>query len=799
MPVINIGNSGYINYIVNENICYGGNNGSINLSEIFFDNLYPTFIQYSVDWYAENLQISGSQISNDTRSIVSLEDDVYYFTIRSSIFEESALGPYQVILSPSTEFKITTIKSSEYSCGSNGYIFIGVQGGVPPYEFIVGPTKTTQSSNEYLSTGLSPGFYGITIVDSQGCVATNNINTGNIILKNSESQITDLTILPPKILDSYGNVNISISGLGPYNISFINQDTDIRFDALDTTHLSSFNYDQQTYTYTFSDILTPGTYSLNISNKFNCVITQNINIPNLQPISTSIGVTPNLIQSFFVPKQIDIIYDTIFIPYKEIQNNSNLWQFIQKVIHNKKIEFKINNIIVQHSISRSFLAPYCIENNEIEVLRLDNNPNNWYFYFHVAPGILLRDNLNLIDTEMYLVDKDNNAEYKLLFGLTTDNNISHDYPSLLVGSFMLQGADHDDFFDGAKVNIIESEISPQISDGLNFFTDNIKTQLYYNTYNLGYVTTIYFLENFHRLIQNINIDNSACTISNDDYQYIINIKNMLISLNLFNNYNNFYIYNPNAIPDIGSITLSIVGSPTIINNNNEFIDNTFYIDYFTFDSESDRLYSFYKNNQKISNTNLLSNIRDGYVIIRIKDINNNKVKFINFNNTIVSYDKHFILAKNILQNYNTKIKELFLYGDILVYVPKNLDEIDTDTSGIPSSLVPPTIEQPTSLIPEVAIINQSQDKINTASLTIETLPDNAVCYLLGPKNYKKKFIGKTIFQNVVPGVYSITGDEDYLFDNQLYQNNNRLIIYKDQEYTTDIKFKSYLDKIFIKE
>ena len=513
------------------------------------------------------------------------------------------------------------------------------------------------------------------------------------------------------------------------------------------------------------------------------------------------SVVPNSKSTTVVPKLSYPIYDTVFIPFSNIQNNSSLWNLIQKFIQQNKVDLKINNSIVTHKISKNFLYPYCIDNNKIEIVRLDNNSDNWFFCFHIGPGIDLLNNLNIINNEIFFVDKSSNQEYKCLLGLNSDNQISHDYPSLLMGSFFIQGIDTEQFPDGSTINLKISDVAPSIGSDYDFTINNINHYVYYNLYNNSYMTSLYFLDNFNVLIENIDINQTACSISNEDFQYIQNIKRMLLSMNNFDNYQSLYIFNQELL-DIGSISLYVTGHPTALLDNNEIVDNIFNIDYFTFDENSDKLYSFYSNNRKIYNTTQLNNIPDGYVIIRIKDINNNKVKFINLNNNTITYDNHFLNVQNILQELNPKIKSLFEYGDTLVYVPKSVESTNNlEIANSVPTFIPPIINQTGTTVTDLSssTINQSHDTTNTATISIVTDPQNAICYLIGPKNYKKQFVGYTIFDNVIPGVYNIVGDDSYLQDNSLYQNNIRAIILQNQDYNINITFNSYLDKIFIKE
>lgn len=800
MTVISIGTSGSITYSTTDNFCYDSSNGSIDISSIIFDDLSGAFSEYTINWTSDNYAIDSNQIRDNGRSIILLYNDTYHFTIES-LSSSSSLGPYDVTVSSPNQFGIVGLKSSSYSCGENGDILVSVSGGVPPYYFNIGSNSTSQSSPEYLATGLVPASYIVQITDSNGCVATNLTDVAStIIIKDANFTINDIIIYQPQILDSYGRFDITISGYGPFSFSF-DGPNNVNYGGLDTTNLISYDNSTNIYKYSFVDILTPGNYNVVIKNTFGCSSTIPITIPNLNPISVSMNVSPNNKSTTIVPKLSYPIYDTIFIPFSNIQNNSSLWNLIQKFIQQNKVDLKINNSIVTHKISKNFLYPYCIDNNKIEIVRLDNNSDNWFFCFHIGPGIDLLNNLNIINNEIFFIDKNSNQEYKCLLGLNTDNQISHDYPSLLMGSFFIQGINTEQFPDGSTINLKISSVAPNIDSDYDFTIKNINNYIYYNLYNNSYMTSLYFLDNFNVLIENIDINQTACSISNEDFQYIQNIKQMLLAMNNFNNYQSLYIFNQ-ELSDIGSISLFVTGNTTALLNNNEIVDNIFSINYFTFNENSDKLYSFYSNNRKIYNTTQLNNISDGYVIIRITDTNNNKVKFINLNNNTITYDNHFLNVQNILQEFNPKIKSLFEYGDILVYVPKSVESTNNPeiTNSIPT-FTPPIINQAGTTVTNLSssTINQSHDTTNTATISIVTDPQNAVCYLIGPKNYKKQFVGYTIFDNVVPGVYNIVGDDTYLQDNSLYQNNTRAIILKNQDYNISIKFNSYLDKVFIKE
>lgn len=797
MPDITIGINGYIRYNKTDNICYNGSIGSINISNIIFDNLYSSFVNYVINWSASTTTLNSDQIRSDGKSLINLVADTYTFTIES-LNSNASLGPYSIVVEDGPQFNLTKIKTSEYSCDENGTIFIEVSGGTPPYVFSAGNSSSTQTDTKYLATGLSPGQYPIEITDSNGCAPSNQTDTPlDIILKRSSFEVIDATITQPLIIDSYGAFDISISGIGPFGFRFTNDETTINYDSLDTTNLVSHDPTTNIYRYSFKDSLYPSQYFTTITNNYGCSSNYNFTIPNLLPITVAANISPNPPRGSSTPKLLLPIFDTVFIPFRQIKENTDLWKLIQNFITLGKVYMKINDQIIDYQIIRTFLYPYCIDSDRIDIVRLDNNEHHWYFCFHIAGGINIQNNLNLIGSELFFVDKNSNSEYKCLLGLDENNAISHDYPSLLIGSFTLPGIVNEEYYDGSNLQIKISDTLPQNVTEYDYFVKDIKTNIYFGSYISGYSTSIYFLENFNIVASQIDINQSACSISNEDFQYITNIHQLLLQINDFNNYQNLYVFNKDFLGNVGAIALFITGNPSAIQDG-EVVDNVFTIEYYYFDDESDKLLSFYQNNEKIQNTLLLEKIPDGYVLVRIRDLNNNTVKFLNFNGTIYNYDNHFSDIQNLLEQYNPKIKSYLQNGDIIVYVPK--DSQSSPPISIPTiPTTPVTPPQPPPSQPSIPIIKQSKDTTETAKIEIQTTPTNAKCYLLGPKNYKQSFIGRTIFENLVPGVYNIIGDEDYLLQNFLHQSNTRIIVLKNQQYNISIRFSSYFNEIFIKE
>lgn len=793
MSIINIGTSGFIQYDTINNVCFNGSSGKINLSNIIFDNLYPQFIAYTVSWSGSN-PIDSDQIRNNGTSIINLKADTYNFTINSSSSPGNSLGPYSIDITHPEPFIITNIVDSNTSCGSDGNIIVQVSGGTPPYLFSIvntaNNTQRIQQSNTICSfSGLRPSIYSVSVRDQNNCVADISNFNNAILITNKSLSLSINNILPPAIKQGNGYIDFTIVGDGPFELSFndaISSEEVLFIDMTNTSFITSIN-DGVIYTYVLDSVLAPGNYTIKVSNGV-CEATDNFDIPDLDASIASISIvsnnpTNNLLSNLLLP-----IFDTIFIPYKDKQNNTALWQLIQKFIDQQKIDIKINDKVYHHKITRNFLNPDCA-NNETEILRLGNNIDDWFFCFHIGPGINLNTDLSILNSSIFLYDQINNIDYKLTFGLE-NHIISSNNASLLIGSFIFPGINNA-YHNGQTIYLTISNSIPTSISSNDFIIKNIKTNTYLSVYTIGYTTNIYFLENFNVLTQNINTNDTACSIDNETYRYILNIKKLLLAINNVDNYRQLYIYISN-INNTGSITTSI-SAPSVIRQNSTLIPNTYSIDYFTFDDQSDNLQSFYKNNKIIKDIPIINNLSDSYVLIRLLNVYNSSIDYIRINNSnSIEYSKYFSNSINIIREYNSNILPFIQNGDILVSIPKLLPSEVSAVSNITSANVGSI-----SIIHKITTIKQSNDLSNTSKILVNSSPPNVICYLLGPKGYKKEFKGETIFENVVPGVYNIIGDEDYLRDNFLYSNNTRIIVLKNQEYKADIRFQTYRDILFI--
>lgn len=783
-----------------NNTCFNDALGSIFIEQINFTtpSEQASFSSYNIQWSGDFESLS--QISADSRITEFLRNGNYSFSIISNI-NSSILGPYNITITSPPELLITDVKYNKYSCSSDGgRVRVYVTGGVPPYNVYVGGVSVTTSESDILLSGIIPGSSEVTVIDTNNCSYTFD---KEVIILDSIIEATFAEILAPTLYNSYGTIKVNITGYGPFNMWFTNLTTNevIFIDGLSTEYIDSVINDNE-YNYKIDDKLVPGEYTVNIKNNFGCSLETSVSVPNIAPMSVNCFIT-NDDREIFINKQLSLpIFDTILIPYKHIQQDSDLWKLIKNYSLKDVINISIDNNKKQYKIVRNMLDKYCLDENKVEILRLSNSSDDWYYYLYIAPAINLSANFNLVNSQYSIIDPSSNESYPLIFGLTTDGVLDKENPSIIRGSFLLNGIDHNQFVNTTSyVNFTDKKNNAYISfddsrsEDHDFFIHNISKKILKNIYVADYVTAINFLEQFNRLNIYVNINDTACNSSIEDYRYMLQTKELIESINNLNNVTNTYIYNIDNISKIGQINISIGGPNSFILENNVSDTNSYDISYFTFDDESTNLSTFYRNNEPIKTTQL-RNIGEGYIILRIKDKYNNIPRSITFNSTTFDYDNHFVAAKNIIQKFNRNITSLFNYGDILCYVgSKNNSNPLIDDTSLPKPDVQPPPQPPVVSSP---VIEQTHDSSNTSSLVVN-LYKNIMCTLYGPKNYQHLFNTDITFTNMIPGVYRIAGNEKELFNNNLYSQEFRIVIDRNTTNNIDIDFVSYQDKVFIKE
>ena len=773
-------------YTITNNQCANTNNGSISIDNIIFTSEELVYFRdYIIEWTGD---LETYQISENGRTASFLTNGIYTFQVQSLGLcfegcEELLNGPiYTVSVTSPQSLVINYVRSKNYSCGNDAFIRVNISGGNPPYNYSIGNTNTLTSDTDLTINNLSYGDYSITITDANGCSVD---FPDTISIAQSEPSITINDIIEPNILDSYGKLNFTASGDGPFSIMIHDNDNNtlVNTSYLDTTYLIS--NDNNNFTYYITDKIYPGEYTLTVMNSLGCSYSTSFIMSNINPIITSINVVKDTPLVGYNTILTQDIFDTIIIPYQQIIDNSDLWQAIQTYNLKDFIKFEINGENYQFRIVRSMGDKYCVSSNNIEILCLGNESKDWYYYLYIAPSIDLGINTDLINATIYIIHND--QKFPVILGLNESETLDSEQASLIRGSFILSSLGNGQFKSGGPLNV---QIG--IKEDLTLYdykVNNITKTILKNVYGAGFVTLINFLEQFNVLNQVVGIGQTACSLSNSDYQYLLNIKNLLRSINHFNSIGEVYIYNLDNVKHNGRIDCYPRGNTRLYDEYNNIITNTYQIDYLAFQKNSKVPQDIYINNQIAQNINSIFNLADTHIIIKIKDTFENKTKFISFNNQIINYDDHYSTAIQYLEEYNYHMVPYFKYSDILV-------STSPDNSTTHEIIQPSQAIIPSSNIITLNTINQTNNPTNT-SLTIYINPSSLTCVLFGPKNYIKEFSQNTKFNNLVPGVYIIKGQDQDLLNKKLYQNENRVLVESGTDVSVNIQFNSYKDQAIL--
>lgn len=763
-----------IEFITEDNLCFGENRGSISVERVTFSSTQEAYdyLTYILVW-----NTTEGTVSSDGRLITDLKNGTYGVKVVSTYTGKQSGYFYTDIESP-PELKITNIHHSPYSCDDNGEISINISGGKPPYSYFVNG-RVINSSNTFAKfTDLPDDEYEVTVIDDNQC----SVDYNKIIIIQSSSISSEIVkTIAPKIYDGFGGVKLNItSNIGPFELLFEykeNPKYNFIVNFNETKYIESIV--ENIYTYNIQEKLYPGLYTLKITNRSNCSISTDLTIPNISPITVNIRTIDNNTEPLFLISEPVPIFDTVLIPYKHIMNNSDLWQSIKNYNLKDDIKFKINNNIYTFKIVRNILNKVNVSENEIEILKLGTTNKDWFFYFYIAPSINLNTNPEFINANIKLLH--NNNEFDVTLGLTSDNNLDIENASLIRGSFILNGLGYNKYINGKNVYVyLNSQDDIQNYDHI---VARIKKVSYKNMYTTDYVTILSFLEQFNVLNNIVGLNETSFDTDQSTYQYLLNIKNFLKDFNNFNYLSSIEISPTNSIKYSGGITTLINGQNIFLDDNNKIITNKFNIDYYTFNKTGSSLQQFYKGNSPIKDVTNITELKDGYIIVRISDLFNNKPKYVIIDNEQKqNYDNHYLSAKQTIQAYNKDIVNKFMYGDILAYIDRYVSIPQTPINSV-----------------KVPSIDVTTGTTNSSTLIVKTLPLNSKCYIYGPKNYRKMFIGETKFNNLIPGVYTIVGDNDYINQNNLYYNECKVLINQNSSETISIEFISYSQSITTKD
>jgi hypothetical protein len=157
-------------------LCFGGNNGSINLTVSGGTPFAAPAAPYTYSWTK-----TGSSFTASTEDIGSLTEGTYNVTVTDS---KGCTATLSVTITQPAALSLSVAKT-DATCppdaqnpgvGSDGVINLTVSGGATPYASFVwsGYSKWFHQTTQNL-TGLIAGTYTVLVTDANGCTATTSV------------------------------------------------------------------------------------------------------------------------------------------------------------------------------------------------------------------------------------------------------------------------------------------------------------------------------------------------------------------------------------------------------------------------------------------------------------------------------------------------------------------------------------------------------------------------------------------------------------------------------------------------
>ncbi|MDQ3051846.1 MAG: gliding motility-associated C-terminal domain-containing protein [Bacteroidota bacterium] len=187
--------------VIDQNVsCFGGNNGSVNLS------VAGGTPSYSYNW-------SNGQTSQD---LSGLGSGNYTVTLTD---QNGCTSTRTITISqPSAALAATATQSQAVSCnsGNNGQLSLAVTGGTAPYSYMWSNGAITQSVN-----GLVAGTYTVTVTDANGCtkIASATITQPSAALSGTTTTTSNISCFS----GNNGSIDLSVAGgTGPFSYMWSN-------------------------------------------------------------------------------------------------------------------------------------------------------------------------------------------------------------------------------------------------------------------------------------------------------------------------------------------------------------------------------------------------------------------------------------------------------------------------------------------------------------------------------------------------------------------------------------------------
>lgn len=405
----------------------GNGNGSITATtqSVFGTNTYTLY------------DILGNVISIQNAGTFALFDpvsaDTYYVTV---IDTGGCSGTSESVLIYTSEtLNFGTYVVDDYGCTGipNGKIYVTGVTGTPPYTYsCIGQTGST-------ITGLTQGFYPVTVTDSLGCSLTNIIGVGKVDPVN----IGLITVTQPSCFLNDGEVTVQLlDGTAPFFYSGSNGENVISFSTSHTfTNVSSgiFNIFVQDSGF----CVTSGTTNVITVNSFSVT---NITVTNsfCSNLNGSISVTLNsgVPSGTYTYQLIDSLGNTVFnINANTIFNYSGLQSGTYTLIIDDNIctytetinilnvdKFRVNTVVtdttcglnngsVKLSTTTGATLPLTYQ-----IIGPTNNPTTYPYqvsntFNGLSPGTytaFVQDSSGCIQVENFFVNPSQNVFFNLL-------------------------------------------------------------------------------------------------------------------------------------------------------------------------------------------------------------------------------------------------------------------------------------------------------------------------------------------------------------------------------------------------
>ena len=272
-----------LNTVITNVSCFGGSNGSIDLT-----------VNGGISPYVYHWQ--NNSVSQDINNITA--GNTYAVTVTDNNYCVILGGPYSVTQSALLSAGATAVNVNCFG-GNNGSVSSTVIGGNAPYLYLWSNNATTQNIN-----GITAGTFTLTVTDSNNCTATASANIIQPAVIGLSVTVTNVSCF--SFAD--GTVDLTVTGgIAPYTYQWNNNAV-----SQDLTNIPA------------------GNYSVTVTDMNTCTTTISSSVT--QPASLSILSLPSLYNSYNISYyggsdgSIDITVSGGTAPYTYLWSNNAITQ-----------------------------------------------------------------------------------------------------------------------------------------------------------------------------------------------------------------------------------------------------------------------------------------------------------------------------------------------------------------------------------------------------------------------------------------------------------------------------------------